>query len=162
MKRVVTAVVVASLVAACGAQPETKGPVAPSSPANASPAPAREELMAPAGASPSPPASAPMAPPEPSPSAPSTALRPPEAGSAGDLEAAERDVASPDCPTACRALGSMERAIVFLCATLQSDSDRGHCVDSKRRLVAARRRVAATCGTCSNVSVDPDAPVPSR
>jgi hypothetical protein len=80
----------------------------------------------------------------------------------GDLERAEREIASGDCGTACRALGSMERAVAFLCMQTQSDGDTNRCSDAKSRLVTSRKRVRAACGSCAGgPSVDPDAPVPS-
>ncbi len=66
-----------------------------------------------------------------------------------DLERAERDAQTGDCPGACRALASMERAAAHLCslATAAGDSA-SDCDDAERRLKAARDRVRAACGTC--------------
>ncbi len=84
-------------------------------------------------------------------------------GGAGDLARAEREIANGDCATACRALGSMERAVAFIC--MQSQGDDGganRCADARTRLIASRRRVRSSCGSCAGgPSVDPDAPVPS-
>ena len=80
-----------------------------------------------------------------------------------DIKRAEQDVAAGDCPTACRALDSMERAVVFLCASNQSGDDADRCDNAKHHLTSARRRIRANCGACpGGPSVDPDAPIPSK
>jgi len=80
-----------------------------------------------------------------------------------DLRLAERQVAAGDCPTACRALASMERAVTFLCLGNQTPEDADRCAEGKRRVAAARRRIRTTCGACAGgPTVDPDAPIPSR
>jgi hypothetical protein len=81
-----------------------------------------------------------------------------------DLKSAEKDaMKAGDCPTACRALESMEHAVVFLCASNTSKEDADRCDVAKGHLSSARRRVRANCGACpGGPSVDPDAPIPSR
>ena len=89
-----------------------------------------------------------------------TATVPRREGLRRDIEAAQRelDLSGADCASACRALGSMERATARLC-TLEEAS----CEDVRVRLRKARERVRATCGGCGGApSVDPDAPIPSR
>ncbi|MFO0674208.1 MAG: hypothetical protein U0235_32100 [Polyangiaceae bacterium] len=77
-----------------------------------------------------------------------------------EVEAAQREleVAGADCRSACRALGSMERATARVCVLEEAS-----CEDVRGRLVRARQRVRTTCGECpGGPSVDPDAPIPSR
>jgi hypothetical protein len=82
---------------------------------------------------------------------------------AREIRKQEQEIAAGNCPTACRALASMERAVSFLCATKTNDDDADRCADAKRRLGAARRRVRATCGACpGGPSLEQDAPLPSR
>jgi hypothetical protein len=160
----------------CGASPapSARAPSAPpadSAPAVGAPAygqmqpsatmaaPPQASFPPPAGAPTPPPAAAPVAPP------------PPEAAEVptsmtdqvyADLKRAEHQVAAGDCPTACRALGSMERAVVFLCSAKQTADDEDRCANARRRLLAARRRIRTTCGACAGgPSVEPDAPIPS-
>jgi hypothetical protein len=79
-----------------------------------------------------------------------------------EIKKAEHEIAAGDCPTACRALTSMEHAVVFLCTGNQNTEDTDRCDHARRRLVTARRRIRATCGACSGgPSVEPDAPIPS-
>jgi len=74
----------------------------------------------------------------------------------------EIEAAVGDCPTACRALGSMDRATGRLCALAISSSDHRVCADAKTKLVNARGEVRAACMSCpGGVVVDPDAPCPS-
>jgi len=116
-------------------------------------------------------AAAPYASPPPPP-APMTVVAPAapseaRGGSAGDLSFARSDLASAlrqlqssagDCTTACRALGSMERATAHLCA-LSSSSD---CQDAKSKVLSGRDRVRASCGECpGGPSLDRNAPIPS-
>jgi hypothetical protein len=175
-------VALASTTGGCGgsAVPPPKAPPA-SAPATEMQAPA--VMTAPEGASgPPPPASAPRsrdegaapaaatpsrdeaaAPPAPVVS-PSTQEAPATmAGQvAADLRRAEHEIAAGDCPTACRALGSMERAVAFLCAVNQSADEVDRCANARRHLASARRRIRTTCGGCpGGPSVEPDAPVPS-
>jgi hypothetical protein len=143
--------------------------MAPSSRSSYATAPAAGAASMPADAPP-PPASAPASTP---PSAQATAdtsrdqpaqpsTRSANKAGMSDVERAEREIASGDCATACRALGSMERAVAFLCMQSQSDGDANRCTDAKSRLVTSRKRVRTSCGSCAGgPSVDPDAPVPS-
>jgi hypothetical protein len=74
----------------------------------------------------------------------------------------ELDVAAGDCPGACRALGSMDRAAGTICQLSHGDAP-NRCDSAKSSLFAARDRVRATCGECPwGPSVDRAAPVPSR
>ena len=80
-------------------------------------------------------------------SQPSNATTRDVAGARSELERAESQLnaATGDCATACRALASMERAAEHLCAL-----DGGHeCDRARERLAAARERVRASCGGCS-------------
>ena len=81
-----------------------------------------------------------------------------------DIESAQRelDVAGGDCRNACRALGSMDRAAGRLCGLAQSSDEQRRCGDAKTRVYSARAKVKNTCGSCPDVSVDRDAPIPSR
>ena len=82
---------------------------------------------------------------------------------ARDIRKEEQDIAAGNCPTACRALASMERAVSFLCASTSNPDDADRCSDAKRRLGAARRRVRATCGACpGGPNLEQDAPPPPR
>src|SRR5258708_27744636 len=75
-----------------------------------------------------------------------------------DLEAA-----ASDCSVACRALTSMERAVVHLCALTEEPDDRRRCDSAKKQLLDARTRVRQACGSCpAGPSVDREAPIPSR
>jgi hypothetical protein len=67
------------------------------------------------------------------------------------------------CDVACKALGSMERAVQQICV-----SDRGgpmggegdRCTDAKGRLRRARARVRDACSICpEGPTTDPDAPI---
>lgn len=82
----------------------------------------------------------------------------------GEVVAAERqlDLSGGDCQNACRALGSMDRATGRLCALAQSNDETRRCGDARNRLYTARDKVRSSCGTCSEVSVDRNAPIPSR
>ncbi|MBX3212674.1 MAG: hypothetical protein KF850_11620 [Labilithrix sp.] len=81
-----------------------------------------------------------------------------------EIEASQRelDVAGGDCQNACRALGSMDRAAGRLCGLAQSSDEQRRCGDAKGRVYSARDKVRSTCGTCPDVSVDRNDPVPSR
>ncbi len=81
-----------------------------------------------------------------------------------DFEIAERQLQSSagDCATACRALGSMERATAHLCALASSSSDQHTCQDARAKVLAGRDRVRASCGDCpGGPSLDRNAPIPS-
>lgn len=74
-----------------------------------------------------------------------------------ELDSAERQLesAGSNCETACKALGSLERAATRLCI-LEANS----CDEARGRVSRARRRVRASCGSCADgTSVDPDAPL---
>jgi hypothetical protein len=146
--------------AAPSAPPPATPASAPVEPADQSPNASGAATSMPAAGAAAPPAAAP-APQYAQPSAareeaaPATTAQ----GPASDLSRAEAEVAAGDCTTACRALGSMERAVTFLCRTGEAD----RCANAKARLGASRRRVRDSCGSCpGGPSVDPDAPVPSR
>jgi hypothetical protein len=118
-----------------------------------------------AGAPPPPAAAAPAAPmtvvetsPQPVATMPSSMTA--EVGA--EMKRAEHDVATGDCPTACRALGSMERSVVFLCAANTSTDDADRCANGRRHVLSARHRIRTNCGGCpGGPSVEPDAPIPS-
>jgi len=75
----------------------------------------------------------------------------------------ELEASTGSCQAACRALGAMDSAAGRLCSLAASADDQHECDDSKTKVVAARVRVAGSCGTCAGgTSVDPNAPVPSR
>jgi hypothetical protein len=57
---------------------------------------------------------------------------------------------SRDCATACRALGSMERATARICDLADSPDDRRVCDDAKKKLADARQRVRSSCATCAD------------
>lgn len=82
-----------------------------------------------------------------------------------DIEAAQRelDVAGSSCQTACRALGSMDRAAGHLCQLTREDNTHDRCDDAKQRLYNARDKVRGSCGTCpdNQPATDRNAPVPS-
>lgn len=83
---------------------------------------------------------------------------------ASDLERSQRelDVAGGDCRNACRALGSMDRAAGHLCTLAQSDDERRRCEEAKEQVRSARVKVRKMCGTCPDVALERDAPIPSR
>jgi hypothetical protein len=60
----------------------------------------------------------------------------------------ELEASSSDCASACRALGSLERAASRLCDLADSPDDRRHCDDAKQKVIAARDRVRQTCSAC--------------
>lgn len=164
-------VALASLVVACAAEhkaaeapsaPARAGQAAPTAPSTESVGDARAQSLAPR---PPPPAQAPQAAPraaapEPSTGTRTAALR--EAGSQIEASQRELDVAGGDCRNACRALGSMDRAAGQICRLAQSDDDARRCGDAKGRVYSARDKVKGTCGSCPDVSVDRNDPVPSR
>lgn len=82
----------------------------------------------------------------------------------GEIEASQRelDVAGGDCRNACRALGSMDRAAGRLCGLAQSNDEVRRCGDAKTKVYSARDKVRNTCGTCPDVSVERNAPIPSK
>ena len=165
---VLTALVATMAGCGMGSAPPAKSPPSPPSSDRESPATMTEPAPASApgaGATASPPPAAaaqpspaPVAPPAPASEAAATMT----GQVAADLKRAEHEIAAGDCPTACRALGSMEHAVVFLCAASQSAEDEDRCANARRRLTSARRRIRTTCGGCpGGPSVEPDAPIPS-
>jgi hypothetical protein len=86
------------------------------------------------------------------------------AQASNEIETSQRelDVASGDCRNACRALGSMDRAAGRLCSLAQTNEEARRCDEAKLRVYAARDKVRNTCGSCPDVSVDRNAPIPSR
>ncbi len=169
----VCAVILTAFAAAgCGGAAE-KGPP-PEAPAAASPqAPGAQETTPPGYASPPGyPSPAPatsestaQAPAKSAADALQTAGRELEA-SQRELEASQRELEASqrggDCRTACRALGSMDRAAGRLCSLADGAPDARRCDDAKSRLYTARDRVRASCSSCSgNPSVERSAPVPS-
>jgi hypothetical protein len=165
MRRIVSALAGALLVAACAAE-SSKRPA--ESPASKTPA---ADFSAPAGGAGAPAQTQPAAPPPaPEPAQPGYAQPPGGRAAAlsragGDFDVAQREleVAAGDCRNACRALGSMDRAAGHLC-TLASTTEEGRrCDDAKKRVYTARDRVRSTCGICpEGPTVDRNAPVPSR
>lgn len=81
-----------------------------------------------------------------------------------EIEASQRelDVAGGDCRNACRALGSMDRAAGRLCGLAQSNDEQQRCGEAKTRVYGARDKVRNTCGSCPDVSVERNAPIPSH
>lgn len=81
-----------------------------------------------------------------------------------DFDEAERRlaVATSDCATACKALGSMDRSAGRICGLIATNDDQARCTDAKGKVVSARSRVKNTCGSCPDTSTDPKDPVPSR
>jgi hypothetical protein len=81
-----------------------------------------------------------------------------------DLEAAQRELdrGGRDCATACRALGSMDRAVGRLCELARANEETRRCEDARLKLFSARERVRNMCGSCAGgPSVEAGAPVPS-
>ena len=71
----------------------------------------------------------------------------------------ELEASSSDCAAACRALGSLERAVSRLCELAEAPDDRRRCEDAKQKLDAARDRVRQTCNLCpGGPTLDPRAP----
>jgi len=93
---------------------------------------------------------------------PPRALQISQAGTEVDTAQRELDVAAGDCRNACRALGSMDRAAGRLCSLAQSSEEARRCDDVKKKVYTARDKVKSTCGQCDGVSVDRNAPVPSK
>jgi hypothetical protein len=106
--------------------------------------------------SPAPPAAEPDAP-----RRPETSLR----AARGEVERAQRELnlAMNDCTSACRALGSMERATGHLCDLASDADDRQRCEDAKSVVLKAREKIRGTCRSCPNgPSLEKTAPIPSR
>ncbi len=82
-----------------------------------------------------------------------------------EVAAAQRelDLAAGDCPGACRALASMERATRHLCDLAAADDERTQCEDAKAAVQKSRARLKSSCGTCpGGPSLERSAPIPSR
>jgi hypothetical protein len=117
---------------------------------------------------PPPPPSAPMG----AAPAPAVAAVPATPPARGGGSSAQRELAlalqqlqasAGDCTTACRALGSMERATAHLCALATSASEsQDTCQDARSKVLSGRDRVKASCGECpGGPSLDRNAPIPS-
>jgi hypothetical protein len=164
--------VLVTLIAACGGSaPPAAAPSGGPPPSSASKAdydaPAREP---PAGAAESAPAPATISLPPAPPPPPPVATEQPSVSAArrasrDELSQAVRDLEASlgDCASACRALGSMERATGHLCDMASDHDDRRTCEDAKTKVLGARDRIRATCGSCPDgPSLDRTAPIPSR
>jgi len=74
----------------------------------------------------------------------------------------ELQASAGDCRTACRALGSMERATAHLCSLASSSDEQSSCQDARAKVLAGRDRVRTSCGECEGgPSLDRNAPIPS-
>jgi hypothetical protein len=79
-----------------------------------------------------------------------------------DLAEAQLKSSAGDCATACRALGSMERATAHLCALAGTGDDQRSCQDARSKVLAGRDKVRSSCGDCpGGPSLDRNAPIPS-
>ncbi|HEU4404943.1 MAG TPA: hypothetical protein VFS43_06585 [Polyangiaceae bacterium] len=134
-------------------------------PASAAPPPAAEPPPPPPGAYPG--STTPAGTPSPTP--PSSTEGPPGTAEKGadslwvEFERFDREVAlsTGDCATACRALGSLERAAKRVCEGAAQLGEGGRCGEATKRLREARGRVRAACTRCAGgPSTDPDAPAP--
>lgn len=142
------------------AQPmrEESAPTTTSAPAGAPGADTAPRAIAPSGPVPQP---APTFAPPP-PMAPTDRETAPRAPSARETNLArardelrraeeELDVSTHrDCATACRAVGSMERATRRICDLADAPDDRRRCDDAKKKLASAKQRIRAECGGCSD------------
>ena len=154
----------------CGAQAEM-APVAKASPEPQAQPPAEDAraFAAPAAAAVAP------APPPPPPPVTVAAPKAEESGARGggarergsawselDRARAELQSSAGDCATACRALGSMERATAHLCTLASSRDDQRSCEEARDFVLSGRDRVRASCGECpGGPSLDRGAPIPS-
>jgi hypothetical protein len=164
MRTAIVAIVLSASLVACSAQkspppqqpaPEAAPPGYAAQPAAPPPPPSDASTASPQGLPPS--------------TAPSPYAPPPNRNVAisqatNEIETSQRelDVAGGDCRNACRALGSMDRAAGRLCGLAQSNDEQRRCGDAKNRVYSARDKVRNTCGSCPDVSVDRNAPIPSR
>lgn len=172
MKRALALMVLSTGLTACAAPKRAEAPARGASPDQAPPGYA--ERQAPGAYAPPPPPAPPSSEPLARPSGPTTAPPAPESPAASrsatirraanDVEASQRelDIAGGDCRNACRALGSMDRATGRICSLAQSDDEQRRCSQAKTRVYSARDQVRNTCGTCPDVSVERNAPIPSR
>jgi hypothetical protein len=153
-------VAIASAIAiGCGGAAASKSP---GSPSNDSHEKVQEENAAPTGGTSAPsstgtPGTYPG--PQPSPGPAPTFAEPPESPEMQRVRArdalarAEEDLAMStrrDCATACRALGSMERATARICDLADTPDDRRKCDDAKKKLADAKQRIRASCSICSD------------
>jgi hypothetical protein len=137
-------------LAACGgANKDAKAPASPEAPAGY---PAEQTQAPPADAMPT------AAPPP----VPGAAATPESTGDASssrsaayrnaradfDRAARELDATRGNCESACRALGSMDRAAQHLCTLAEAHGT--DCEDARARVKAARERVTAACGSCAD------------
>ena len=77
-----------------------------------------------------------------------------------DDEAKALSGVMPLCATACRSLGSMERAARVVCE-LTREGEPARCDQARQKLREARERVRKGCGACEGgPRTDPDAPGP--
>lgn len=176
MKRLrafVTTMVLGCAVVACAAQ-DKRTAASPSAPAGeagpaerARPSTGDASMSAPQAAPPPPPAPATEPPRQPTAGAratPGTSRTVALSQASTEIESSQRelDVAGGDCRNACRALGSMDRAAGRICGLAQTNDEQRRCGEAKTRVYSARDKVRSTCGTCPDVSVERDAPIPSR
>ena len=85
-----------------------------------------------------------------------------EQGLLDDFLVAEAALMSsgPACGDACRALRSMQRATVRLCAMASDNEEQERCRNAETRYRSARERVRSLCGQCQEgPSLDPKAPL---
>lgn len=130
------------------ASPPPSPSIAPDSP-TLSPAPVRREDPASRGAAES--TAEPPAPSAQASAAGRDARGPALAGEEHRLTGLAREVTSAigarDCPSACRALDSMERAAAQVCR-LVTTGERDRCERARATARSAREQVMATCGGC--------------
>src|SRR5688572_6869950 len=171
IRRFVCVLFVSAFVVACAASPKR----AANEPASKTAAQPAQEPAGYAGGQPSTGDAAknteqqPSPPPPAPPASPQGGFAPPPpsrgvAQAQSDVESAQRelDVAAGDCKNACRALRSMDNAAGRLCGLAQSSDESRRCDDAKKKVYTARDRVKSTCGKCDDVTVDRNAPIPSR
>jgi hypothetical protein len=152
MKKLITSVLLVSLVtAACGgaskpAQAPEHGPSGDLEKTSTAPGEPSPQPQAPGGAGASP---------------REAALK----KAVSDLETSQRELeqSGTDCKSACRALGSMDRAAGHLCEMSQTSDEKNRCEEAKVKLYSAREKVRTACTTCGpgGPSVEKNAPVPS-
>jgi hypothetical protein len=171
--------VLVAVLPGCGAAPVQPAAVAPAPepvvaavgerPAEAADAPSSvSKSIVVQAPPPPPPPSAPMGG-APAPAVVAVPATPPVrgGGSAAQRELAlalqQLQASAGDCATACRALGSMERATAHLCALATSASEsQDTCQDARSKVLSGRDRVEASCGECpGGPSLDRNAPIPS-
>lgn len=146
----------ALLVSACGGAGEPP-PRAPGDPSQVSPAPQEDATKA--HKSPAQPGGYP-APPPASPVAPGLVPAAPAAGAStqpvpllqlrDEFDRAEAQLAAQlsDCGAACRSLGALERTAAQLCELAREAKEQSRCEDARRRVLASRSKVRASCKVC--------------